>query len=239
MNTEKIFWGLTAFLIFGFFAFLAVSAAVQPVNASQQQAAAAQQTGNSAQQSSGANEYYAPYGQDSQAALAAAPSAPSAQVGQAAPVNNNVQSGQAAPANSKVQEVTLTVQGGNYMPNPIRVKKGVPVRITADLSSVRGCASGIVIPEFGIRKTMRSGDNTIEFTPGKSGTFSFSCSMGMYRGTIIVEEADGTVASFTGSAKPVASGSCGGAGGSGGCGCGGAAPKAAAPSKGGCGCGGA
>lgn len=133
--------------------------------------------------------------------------------------------GELAPVKNGVQEITLTVQGGTYYPNPIRVKKGVPVKITADLSSVRGCASSISMPEFGIRKNVRAGDNAIEFTPDKSGTFSFSCSMGMYRGTIIVEESDGTVAAYAGSAKPLAAagagsgGSCGANGG--GCGCGG------------------
>lgn len=130
-------------------------------------------------------------------------------------------SSQPAELKNGVQEVQLTVQGGEYYPNPIRVKKGAPVRLVADLSSVRGCASSIVIPEFGVRKVVRQGDNTIEFTPDKSGTFQFSCSMGMYVGTIIVEEADGTVAAFTGTApSPAASGGSCGAGG-GGCGCGG------------------
>lgn len=127
--------------------------------------------------------------------------------------------GSLAEVKNGVQEVTLAVEGSTYSPNPIRVTKGIPVKLVADLSSVRGCASSIVIPEFGVRKVVRQGDNTIEFTPGKSGTFQFSCSMGMYRGTIVVEEADGSVAAFTGNAKPVAAGSCGGSGG--GCGCGG------------------
>ncbi len=126
---------------------------------------------------------------------------------------------QFATSASGAQEVQLTVRGGNYMPNPIRVKKGIPVKLIADISSVRGCASSIVIPEFGVSKFVRAADNVIEFTPTKSGTFKFSCSMGMYRGTIVVEEADGTVAAYTGTAAPVATGSC--KMGGGGCGCGG------------------
>lgn len=120
-----------------------------------------------------------------------------------------------------VQEISLTVQGGSYMPNPIVVKKGVPVRLVADLSSVRGCASSIVIPEFNVRKSFRQGDNSVEFTPDKSGTFEFGCSMWMYTGRIVVQDDDGTVAAFAGTAPVPAGGSCGGSGGSGGCGCGG------------------
>lgn len=121
-----------------------------------------------------------------------------------------------------VQEVTLSVQGANYMPNPIRVKKGIPVRLVADMNSLRGCSRSIVISEFGIRKVLSTSDNTIEFTPSKSGTFDFSCSMGMYRGKIVVEEADGSVAQYSGAPAAQQAGgtpSCGAGGG--GCGCGG------------------
>lgn len=128
--------------------------------------------------------------------------------------------GQLAAVKGGVQEVVLSVQGANYYPNPIRVKKGVPVRLVADISSMPGCSKSIVIPEFGIRKTVSTGDNLMEFTPDKSGTFDFSCSMGMYRGKIVVEEADGSVAAYAGSAPaPSAGGHACGMGG--GCGCGG------------------
>ncbi len=124
-----------------------------------------------------------------------------------------------AAVNGGVQEVTLSVQGANYYPNPIRVKKGIPVKLVADIASMPGCSKSVVIPEFGIRKVVSANDSVIEFTPTASGTFSFSCSMGMYRGTMVVEEADGSVAAFTGNAPQTPVGSCGGSGG--GCGCGG------------------
>jgi hypothetical protein len=122
--------------------------------------------------------------------------------------------GQLAKAENGVQVVQLKVIGAEYAPNPIRVKKGIPVRLVADLNSVQGCARGIVIPEFGIEKNLAPNDSIIEFVPDKSGTFAFSCFMGMYRGTIVVEEEDGTVANYSGtSALPQ--------GRQGGCGCGG------------------
>ena len=128
------------------------------------------------------------------------------------------QGGALAAVNNGVQEVSLSVQGGNYYPNPIRVKVGVPVKLVADMGSVTGCSRSIILPDFKVSKTVSEGDNVIEFTPDKSGTFSFSCSMGMYRGTLVVEEADGTLAATTGAAPKAAAGSCGMD--SGGCGCG-------------------
>ncbi|MFH0832350.1 MAG: cation transporter [Candidatus Aenigmatarchaeota archaeon] len=114
-----------------------------------------------------------------------------------------------------VQIVQLSVQGSNYYPNPIRVKKGIPVQLVADMNSVKGCSRSIVIPEYGIKKTLKTGDNVIEFTPDKSGTFKFACSMNMYQGQIVVENSDGSVAAYTGIA-PALSGSSGSCG----CGCG-------------------
>jgi len=127
--------------------------------------------------------------------------------------------GTLAPVNNGVQGITLSVQGSTYYPNPIRVKKGIPVRLVADIASMPGCSKSIVMPDFGVRKTVSASGNVIEFTPQQSGTFGFSCSMNMYRGTIVVEDADGSVAAFTGNAPKAAVGSCGGS--SGGCGCGG------------------
>ncbi|MFA6213922.1 MAG: cupredoxin domain-containing protein [Candidatus Micrarchaeia archaeon] len=136
----------------------------------------------------------------------------------AAGAESPAQGGTLAAVSNGVQEVGIYVEGGTYYPNPIRVKKGIPVRLVADMSRFPGCSRSIVIPDFGVKKVVGAGDNVIEFTPGKSGTFSFSCSMGMYRGTIVVEEADGSVAAFTGDAPKATAGSCGMGSG---CGCGG------------------
>lgn len=85
------------------------------------------------------------------------------------------------------QEVTLTLGAIGYEPDPIRVKAGIPVRITVDLGSVKGCTASVVMPSFGVRKRAVPGDNVIEFTPDKPGTYPFSCSMGMSQGIIVVE----------------------------------------------------
>ncbi|MFH1229648.1 MAG: copper ion binding protein [Candidatus Aenigmatarchaeota archaeon] len=127
--------------------------------------------------------------------------------------------GNLATVTDGVQVVQLSVQGSTYYPNPIRVKKGIPVQLVADINNMPGCSKSIVIPEFGVSKYVSAGDNIIQFTPTKAGTFQFSCSMNMYRGQIIVEESDGSVPAYTGSAPAPSGGSCGGSGG--GCGCGG------------------
>ena len=104
-------------------------------------------------------------------------------------------SGQAVKATEKdgVQYVTSSVSGGGY--EPIQVQKGIPVKWTlkAPEGSLNGCNNAIVIPEYNLQIELKTGDNLIEFTPDKSGTFAFSCWMGMVRSNITVANDDGTV----------------------------------------------
>ena len=86
-----------------------------------------------------------------------------------------------------IQEVTLSWGRFNYAPEVIKVKQGMPVKLTADLKRLQGCYRALEIPGMGISKYFRSGDDTLEFTPERTGTYDFSCSMGMGTGTLIVE----------------------------------------------------
>ncbi|MBI4162253.1 MAG: cupredoxin domain-containing protein [Candidatus Aenigmarchaeota archaeon] len=133
-------------------------------------------------------------------------------------VTGQVVVGSAAPVQDGKQIVKLTVQGSTYYPNPMVLKKGVPVEVQVDMTSVRGCFRGIQIPAFGVRKLVTDSDNKITFTPDKAGTFGFSCFMGMGRGQIVVQDESGQVpADVNTVAQDIQSGSsCGG-----GCGCGG------------------
>ncbi|MDY4799781.1 MAG: hypothetical protein SO157_10675 [Bullifex sp.] len=47
----------------------------------------------------------------------------------------------------------------------------------------------MLINEYGIEYTFHEGENIIEFAPLSQGTFSYSCWMGMIRGTITVTDA--------------------------------------------------
>ncbi len=118
---------------------------------------------------------------------------------------------------SDIQVVKMYVKGPQYIFEPSSVKKGVPVRLEADILRMPGCSKSIISSELGIRKTFNSGDNTLEFTPNKAGTFYFACSMNMYTGTLTVLESDGSKSNYI--QTPASTGGSCGAGG-GGCGCG-------------------
>ncbi|MDD5438517.1 MAG: hypothetical protein PHC70_05265, partial [Patescibacteria group bacterium] len=53
-------------------------------------------------------------------------------------------------------------------------------------NQANGCARSLVASAIGINSVLKPGANVFRFTPSRSGTIPFSCSMGMYRGEIVV-----------------------------------------------------
>ena len=83
--------------------------------------------------------------------------------------------------------VTIRVEGG-YDPATIRVNAGQPVRLVFDRRDRSGCSEEVVLPDFGIKKFLPTGEPvTIEVTPPKPGRYEFMCGMSMLRGEIIAE----------------------------------------------------
>jgi len=89
--------------------------------------------------------------------------------------------------NGQEQTIVMQVSDRGYEPDRIVLKKGIPVVWDIRAERNLGCASAIVVPKYNIRRTLSAGSNIIRFTPTESGTIPFSCSMGMIRGTFIVE----------------------------------------------------
>ena len=89
---------------------------------------------------------------------------------------------------SNAQIVNLKVSGSKYILEPSTVKVNVPVKIIVDLNTARGCSRAITIPTFQVLKYVDSKDNTVVFTPTKTGTFKIACSMNMYTGSFTVTE---------------------------------------------------
>ena len=94
-----------------------------------------------------------------------------------------------ASANTdEMQYVTSTLQPGRNYPD-ITVKAGEPVKWTVDVpdGSVNGCNYMIIQQDLGIQYAFDEGENVIEFTPEKAGTYTYTCWMGMITGKIYVE----------------------------------------------------
>lgn len=84
------------------------------------------------------------------------------------------------------QFVTMEASVFGYNPEVITVRKGYPVDWEIYGGTNLGCASTLVMGAFNVQSMIRPGENKITFTPTKTGTFPFSCSMGMVKGTMIV-----------------------------------------------------
>jgi len=80
------------------------------------------------------------------------------------------------------------MKNNEYRVEPSVLKKNIPVRMTAEVNSLPGCAKSVVIRDFGVRKSVSTANNIIEFTPDKTGTIEIACSMNMYHGTFTVVE---------------------------------------------------
>ncbi len=92
----------------------------------------------------------------------------------------------AVPTNG-AQQVPVVVQGG-YQPAEIRVRAGTPVRLLFDRRETSPCSEEVVVPDFGVKRFLAAHRITpVEFVPDRSGTFEFTCGMGMLRGRITVD----------------------------------------------------
>ncbi|MDD2766193.1 MAG: sulfite exporter TauE/SafE family protein [Candidatus Moranbacteria bacterium] len=91
-------------------------------------------------------------------------------------------------ANEEPQVIRIVQDANGYTPRQLTVKKGQPVKLIIDSEDSYTCATSFTMPKAGIRKTLKPGENVLEFIPGETGALPFSCSMGMYRGVINVIE---------------------------------------------------
>jgi len=119
-----------------------------------------------------------------------------------------------------VQEVNMNVDSSGYSPNSFVLKVGVPVKWNVNVKELTGCNQELVMNTYGVDKQLQKGLNVIEFTPDKTGTISFSCGMGMLRGSFIVTQDGSATQSQVQAATPSQGGSCSRGSNGGSCGCG-------------------
>lgn len=86
-----------------------------------------------------------------------------------------------------IQQVTINITNSGYSPRRLQVKAGSPVELTLKSKDAYSCAASFVLREFGINTFLDPTDTqTFSFTPTKPGKYTYTCSMGMYTGTLEV-----------------------------------------------------
>ncbi len=105
-----------------------------------------------------------------------------------APPKSNVGASSALIQNvNGVQKATITISNDGYSPQYFQVKVGVPVELTLNADEVYTCASSFTFQKYKIFEQLKPNESkTVTFTPTEKGKFTFSCSMGMYKGVMEV-----------------------------------------------------
>ena len=86
------------------------------------------------------------------------------------------------------QDIVITVQGA-YTPSEIVLKKDVPARLRFSRKDNGQCASELLIPALGVKKTLAPlAETLVEITPMQTGEFEMTCGMKMLRGRIVVKD---------------------------------------------------
>ncbi|WP_324679907.1 cupredoxin domain-containing protein [Hymenobacter sp. GOD-10R] len=97
------------------------------------------------------------------------------------------QTANAVSSSSGVQEVAITVKGG-YSPDVIEVERGKPVQLSFYRDEENSCSEELLMPDFSVRRDLPAFKTTlVELLPKEAGTFTFTCGMGMLRGSLVVK----------------------------------------------------
>ena len=89
-------------------------------------------------------------------------------------------------------QVLRTFQVANgYLPADAALYAGLPTRWIIESLAGGSCAIFLQSPALGLAVTLEEGDNPIDLPPLGGGRIAYSCSMGMYGGTLTVVDAAG------------------------------------------------
>jgi YHS domain-containing protein len=93
-----------------------------------------------------------------------------------------------ATAGPERQEITVRVKGG-YIPEVVRARPGLPVRIHFKREETSPCSEEVVFPTLGVRRHLPAFETTaIDLPASSEGTYAFACGMDMMHGWLVVGE---------------------------------------------------
>jgi len=83
--------------------------------------------------------------------------------------------------------IDVVVDGGVYDPDRIQVVAGKPVTLRFLRRDPSPCAEKVIFDQLGVAADLPVGQPVaVTLTPARTGEFSFTCQMQMYRGTLVV-----------------------------------------------------
>jgi plastocyanin len=84
------------------------------------------------------------------------------------------------------QTITSSQDGDGYHPDETVVYAGRPTHWVVTSTAPFSCASSLGSQDLGFQGVLKEGRNVIELPALATGTYKYSCSMGMYTGRIVV-----------------------------------------------------
>ncbi len=99
-----------------------------------------------------------------------------------------VREGSAARTAEGAQVLALAVEGGEYVPNLVHARAGVPLRLRVEVRDRHGCATRILVPELGVDLALQPGATAEALVPpAPPGKYVFTCGKKMVKGVLVLE----------------------------------------------------
>ena len=95
----------------------------------------------------------------------------------------------AVSVEAHTRTIKIRVDKNGFSPSSIDAEAGHKLNLVFNRADKNNCGSVVVFPKQKIRKTLPVGkDVVVSITPTESGQITFTCGMGMYKGSIVVSE---------------------------------------------------
>jgi plastocyanin domain-containing protein len=83
--------------------------------------------------------------------------------------------------------VRIKVDKKGFSPASVKATAGRELKLVFNRTDEKNCGKTVVFPDLNIRKDLPVGENvTVTLKPTQSGEITFTCGMGMYRGSVVV-----------------------------------------------------
>jgi plastocyanin domain-containing protein len=85
--------------------------------------------------------------------------------------------------------VKIKVDKNGFSPSSIEVEAGHKLNLVFNRADKNNCGNVVVFPKLKIRKSLPVGkDVIVSLTPTEAGNITFTCGMGMMKGSLVVSD---------------------------------------------------
>jgi plastocyanin domain-containing protein len=87
-----------------------------------------------------------------------------------------------------VQEIAIASERGEWTPNVLRARAGVPLRLRVDVRDAHACATRVLVPDLKLDLALPArGEAALVIPAAPAGDYLFTCEMRMVKGVIHLE----------------------------------------------------